>query len=673
MKTTSKWLNSYLDEDFSPEKLDSVLTLSGTEVEHTSDSNDGTVLQLEVTSNRVDCLGVRGLVREVAAVTGTADKFPTPQVVEAAGEGHAVSIDEDALEKCPQYTARIIRGVKVGPSPQWLVDRLEAIGVAAINNIVDITNLVLYEYSQPLHAFDLAKLEGGIRVRRAEAGEKFLAINHKEYELSTDDLVIADQSRAVALAGIMGGADSEISNSTTDVLLESAYFEPRGVKATGRRMDKQHSENLDSDSRYRFERGVDPCGIKAASHRAIELILELAGGEVAGPLTSAGSAADPWLRELTLRAATVERTMGAPIAIDEMARILAALGLEVSAKSDDALSIKVPSFRRDLVLEIDLVEEIGRVVGLENFESRLTLPIAQARANLELEDRKLAAEILLGCGVNEAWTDTFVADKGVATLTPWETGPALRARSPVNTHWPCIRRSLMPSLARVIGENHARSSRDVAFFEMATLTLTDRENKPATKSVVAIAGVDFFATKGVVQEFLTRMGVSDVEWQAQDFGLFAKGEGLVLRVGDKVLGYLGRTSAAVEKEYDLIMPATLCELDFEVIVEARERVPMLAPIPRFPTVDRDLAVVVEDAITWEQINQAVHAVDAPHLKGVTFFDEFRGKQIPKGKKSLAFAMVFRDDTRTLVSEEVDDQVKAIIESLTTQCGAEVRS
>ncbi|MCA8938199.1 MAG: phenylalanine--tRNA ligase subunit beta [Planctomycetes bacterium] len=675
MKTTTNWLNSLLKSSFTEKELNDALTLSGTEVEHVTPSPDGSVLQLEITSNRVDCLGVRGLAREVAAVKGLALELPSAAEVDAQGEGLPVEIEADAIEACPHYTGRIIRGVKVGPSPDWLKQRLEAIGVTPVNNLVDITNYVLFEYSQPLHAFDLGKLKGGIVVRKAEAGEKFLAINHKTYELCPDDLVIADQERAVALAGVMGGADSEISGATTDVLLESAYFAPRGIKATGRRMDKQHSENLDSDSRYRFERGVDPAGAIAASNRAIELILEIPGGRVEGPISEAGAAADPWLRTVELRSASIERTLGSSVDVGRVQAILQTLGLRVEREAADAFAFGIPSFRRDLEREIDLVEEIGRVVGLGAFESRLILPIASARPEPFLEDRQEIAAILRGAGVNEVVTDTFVADKGSATLTPWPSGPALRARSPINTHWPCIRRSLMPSLARILGENLSRNGREILVFEQASLTLTNQSGEPAplSRNVVALAGPDFFVVKGAIETLLSRLGVHAVEWKRSEFGLFSEGEAAELWLEGRVVGFCGLSSSTVQKEYQLARPIALAELDTQALVDARQRVSMFKPLARFPAVKRDLAIVVEDAVLWADIEGAVRALNTPHLRGLEFFDEFRGKQIPAGKKSLAFAMVFRDEERTLVSSEVDEQVSKIIEALKATCGAEIRA
>jgi len=675
MKATHQWLASYVDAKRSAREVADLLTMSGTECEHFAElGKKDAVMQFEITSNRVDCLGMLGLARELSALTGTKVAVPEAKFEAKGKTGVSVKIEKNALEKCPHYTARVIRGVKVGPSPKWLKERLEAIGVATINNVVDVTNYVLFEYSQPLHAFDLKHLaDDSIIVRCAKKGEKFTAINHREYELNSDDLVIADAKRAVAIAGVMGGLESEVSESTVDVLLESAYFEPSGVKATGRKLDKQHSDNLDSDARYRFERGVDPAGVHAASDRAVALIIEVAGGEVEGDLVEAGAAAEPWLRELNLTSKAIERTLGTDVSMKRCKELLAPLGLEVIDSKKSSLTLRVPSYRRDLVREIDLVEEIARLQGLDQFEPRLAVPISPSRKDGYEEDRDRAHALMIGMGFDEVVSDAFVPAVGAFALTPWNTGPALQARSPINSACPALRQSIMPSLIKVFAHNERQGNHGVKLFETSGVTLTEAGggwNEPFT---LGIAGPDYACVKGAVDHLLARLRISDIELSACDFALFESGRGAELKHEGKRIGVVGEISKAAVKEFDLRGPMAVAELALDAAIALKLTVMKFEALPRFPIIQRDLALVLDEDVSWATIESICKSTDAKHLRSVKFFDEFRGKQVAKGKKSLAFNLVFRNDERTLTGEEIDGEMKGIIEALQKKTGGELRA
>lgn len=679
MKTTQDWLESYCPVGISANELADMITNAGLEVEHLAPSPNGKqVLTIEVTSNRVDALGNLGLARELAALKQVT--LELPKVHEASSTGAArvpVTIDSDALALCPHYTAHLIKGVKIGPSPAWLRDRLEAIGCASINNIVDITNYVMFECSQPLHAFDYDKLRGGlIRVRRAQPGEVFHAINHRDYKLQPDDLVIADAEGPVALAGVMGGAESEISSRTVNVLLESAYFEPAGVKATGRRMDAQHSDNLDSDSRYRFERGVDPAGAMWAAKRAVALILELAGGEVAAPVSEAGGAPAAWLRELTLTSKALARTLGADVPMEHVAKRLAGLGLEILTSSADAVSVRVPSFRRDLEREIDLVEEIARLEGLNSFEARLSVPVASSRADSLREDTRKLRQLLLGMGFDEALTDTFVPAQECYLWSPWsEASGATRldARAPVNVQRPAIRGSILASLVAAYALNARQGQRDARLFECSTVTIASGTATPADLLLAALVSPDFDTAKGAVNALFARLHLHGVEWKALDATpLSLKGEAAEALVNGQRVAIVGRFAPAAQKALDVPDRPGFAELLLPRFTAARTRVPLMQALPRFPQVERDLAVVVDENVTWATIEACAKELGGADLRSTRFFDEFRGKQIPAGKKSLAFSLVFRNDERTLVSDEVDASVGAVVEALKSRHGAELR-
>jgi phenylalanyl-tRNA synthetase beta chain len=675
MKTTAKWLSEMVPTGLAPRELASLLTNVGHEVEAVQELPGGdTMFRLEITSNRTDCLGVLGLAREVSARTGKPVVWKLPELPPASGDpGVAVTIDGAAATKCPFYSAQIIRGVKVGSSPEWLRERLAAVGCASVNNIVDITNYVMFELSQPLHAFDLARVGGRkINVRLAAPGEVFNAINHRAYKLSADDLVIADAQRAVALAGVMGGADSEISVSTTDVLLESAYFEPQGVKATGRRCDPQHSDSLASESRHRFERGVDSAGALAASRRAATLIIELAGGTLVGAPVCAGTEPPHWVGEVTLRGASVARTLGDSVPADTCAAILTGLGLKLTASTGEAQTFRIPSFRRDLVAEIDLIEEIARVHGLEKFAPRLTIPVARSRREPEDEARERIRSLLLSTGFDEVITDTFVSATGASAHTPWPSDAPLEARVAINANWPCLRRSVIPSLVRVWANNTRHGSNDVRLFEQAGVTLT-KGGTARELNVVGCIGPNYFAVKGALEGLFARLGLPSVTVAPHDFALFAPGRGAAVHCNGKLLAVLGEVSDEVMREFDLAHRCGVAEIDVAAVIALRTVTPRFAPLPRFPEVTRDLAVVLDESVTWESIGARAKAHGGRHLRDVRFFDEFRGKQIPAGKKSVAFSLMFRDDERTLVGAVVDASVAAVVEALKTGLGAVLRA
>ncbi|MCK6438894.1 MAG: phenylalanine--tRNA ligase subunit beta, partial [Planctomycetes bacterium] len=674
MKTTHQWLESICPTGLSAREVADILTFSGTEVEHMTEVGADTAFQIEVTSNRVDCLGVIGLAREIGAVTGRPLKLPearfTPRIEK---HGVTVEIEPSAIGACPWYTAQIIKSVHVKPSPDWLKNRLEAVGIASINNIVDITNFVMLEYCQPLHAFDLDHLhENRIVVRMGRKGETFTAINHKVYELSPADLVIADADRAVAIAGIMGGVDSEVTRDTVDVLLESAYFEPLGIKASGKKLDRQHSDNLASEARYRFERGVDPQIAIAASRRATKLILEIAGGETIGELLVAGKEGKPWLRDLRMRVSAVERSLGSPVPAKRCAEILGGLGLQIVAVSESELTVRVPSFRRDLEREIDLVEEIGRIEGLDKFPSRLTLPVSRSRPNPLQEDVQLTRDIMRGLGFDEALTDTFVPRDGAHALSPWETAAPLEARVAMNLARPALRTSVIPSLVGAYALNERRGNKGVRLYEIASAILTNSKGETtAEKKVLALVAPDFDAIKGALDALFERLHIPALELADGGFALFAGGSCAEYRVDGKRVGVLGKISDAATREFDIAHPCAAAEIDLVPLLEKRARAPRFVHLPRFPEVSRDLAVVVDETVRWAAIADLATKHGGQHLREVRFFDEFRGKQVAKGKKSIAFALRFRDDNRTLTGDEVDAAVKTIVNALSKSLGAEL--
>ncbi len=684
MKTTYQWLESYLKSGKKPEELASLLTFSGTEVEElkTLPDND-VVMALEVTSNRTDCLGALGLARELS--TCLSIPLIEPEVYSSfsqAEPGFQVSIQDESLLACPFYSAQVIRDVRVGPSPEWLQKRLEALGCACVNNIVDITNFVLFEYSQPLHAFDLQALpQPEITVRQARADETFKALNHRSYRLDPSDLVITSGQEVVALAGIMGGLTSEVSDSTIDILLESAYFTPKGIKATGRKLDQQHSDILFSESRFRFERGVDPAGALKAIQRATQLILEIAGGKAIGTPLRAGEAQALWREKLAFRPSSFERIMGKSISLERSKQIFSLLGLRAnSTEQSDFIEVEIPSFRPDLKREADLIEELARIEGLDSFPARVHLPLVASARNSAQEISQKACDIIRGFGFNEALTDTFVPTQGAYALSPWTEQTPLEARSPVNQKRPALRCSLMPSLIEAFTHNLRHGNTELSLYEKANIILPNPQTTqaPEEREVLALIGADFFSIKGALTGLFKRLHIPNLEAYPFAFPLFGEDSGLGYWSKDQnqettqPLAIFGLLDQSIQTTFDFIGPCALAEINLTPLLRLRQTSPRFRPLPRFPEINRDLAFILDQDIPFADVQKLSEQHAGKFLRSLTFLDEFRGKQIPKGKKSLAFRLCFSAEDRTLEHDEINVFIREIVDAFKKKFQAELR-
>ncbi|HEY2148283.1 MAG TPA: phenylalanine--tRNA ligase subunit beta, partial [Pirellulales bacterium] len=531
---------------------------------------DDLAIDLEVTSNRPDCLGHIGIAREAAVLLSRPLKLPpaNPRAGKTtASELTRVTIESPAL--CPRYTARVIRGVKIGPSPKWLVARLATLGIAAINNVVDITNFVLMECGQPLHAFDLAKLEGReIIVREARPGEPFEAINHKTYELEAGMCVIADRRRPVALGGVMGGADTEVSLATTELLIESAEFDPLSIRTTARRL------NLHSDSSYRFERGVDPEGVDGASRRACELILELAGGELAAGVVDVGRQ-PPSRAPIVLRLSQLKRIVGIDFDPAEVRRILTALGNRELRADAERVEVVPPSWRRDLTREIDLVEEVARIHGYDEIPEDVGVPMAaSARQRIDLVLAKVR-QALLGAGLDEAMTISVVEQAASDAFSPWTDSPPLQLSTPILRRADLLRRSLVPSLLIARRTNETLANPPVELFETARVYLPKAGGLPDEELMLAItSGRDFLAVKGILEAVLESLNpAANLEVADFEHELLAADRACELRLDGERFGFLGELSPAGFKQFELRGPTTVAEARIALL----EKIANLAP------------------------------------------------------------------------------------------------
>jgi phenylalanyl-tRNA synthetase beta chain len=671
------WLNQYVKLDMQPDALADRLMMAGLNHEETHALGADLALNLEVTSNRPDCLGHLGIAREISVLFDRPLTIPAAAPSASAASAETLArISVENPSECPRYTARVVTGVKVGTSPAWLVRRLATLGVATINNVVDITNYVLFECGQPLHAFDLARLAGRrIIVRQARAGESFVAINHKSYALDPSICVIADAERAVGLGGVMGGAETEVSNTTTELLIEAAQFDPLTIRNTARKL------NLHSDSSYRFERGLDPQGVDWASRRCCELILELAGGQLAGAVIDVGQ--QPVERQpIALRFAQLRRVLGIDVESGEARRILGALGCRELRGDTSRVEVIPPPWRRDLTREIDLVEEVARIHGYDKIPEDVSVPMATSHRTEA--DRVLARvrSALTAAGFDEAMTLSVVEEAWSEAFSPWTSAPALRSSMPVLRRADRLRRSLVPSLLGARQTNESLSNPSAELFEIAHVYLPrDGGQLPNERLMAAmVSGSDYFAVKGAIEGLIAVLHPAAVlTARPSRQPLFDSQRSVELRVqkpdGDELLlGYLGEMSAAGLERFDLRAAATAAELDLATLAAIANLVPQYRPAPVFPAVTRDLNLVVDERVQWSDVARTVRAAATPYAEAVEFQDVYRDRQrLGAQKKSLLFTLVLRSRDGTLTGDEADSVRALVVDACRQAHGAELRA
>ncbi|QDU45639.1 Phenylalanine--tRNA ligase beta subunit [Symmachiella dynata] len=666
------WLKEYVPLEMSADDLTDKLTLSGLNLEGTEAFPEDLGIDLEVTSNRPDCLGHLGVAREIAALYDKPITIPDAQPSESAAKtAEATSVEIECDDLCPQYIARVVRGVKVAESPDWLKSRLETLGIRPINNIVDISNYVLMECGQPLHTFDMDKLhEGRIVVRRAQPGEKLTAIDQRDYELQPEMCIIADADRPVAIAGVMGGLETEISAATTNVLIEVADFRPLSIRNTARVL------NLHSDSSYRFERGVDPHGMDWASRRCAELILELAGGELLEGAVVTGAGRTPNSDPVELRFSQISRILGIDVEPNEVVRILTDLGLELQGEASAASCRFVPpSWRRDLTREIDLIEEVARIYGYEQIPEDVLVPLTASSKRVFDHVADRVHNALNGNGYFESITMTFVDDDLLALFRPTGEGEPLRVEHSSRKRENILRQSLIPSLLQSRRENEKRGTFNARLYEISNVYLAaspgDRSGEPTRLSLVS--GDSFFDVKGIVELLAKAVNhQSLVEVRPCELPSFAAGRGCEVLLNGQLWGWLGEIAADIKDKLNLRDDVTVAELDFGMLDRTADLTPQFVPTPQYPSSDRDLNFILDDATTWQQVAQTVKAAAGPLLEDLRFDSQFRGKQIPTGKKSYLLTARYRAADRTLTAEEVDASQQAVIAACREQLGAELR-
>ena len=643
---------------------------------------EDTVLDIDVTPNRGDCLSILGIARELAALTGVRLLRTRSALRERgapAADAVVVRIEDPA--GCPRYAARVVRGIRVGPSPRWLEQRLRAVGLRPINSVVDVTNLVMIERGQPLHAFDYDRLaRPEIVVRRARDTASMRTLDGVERRLASDDLLITTGAEPIAIAGVMGGQDSEVSERTTSVLLESAQFDPTSVRRTARRLE------LRSEASYRFERGVDIEGVPPAADRAAMLLAQLAGGEVAPGLVEAYPAPLP-PHAIHVRPKRVEDILGVRLSRSEMTGSLKALGAAVTGAPAGALAVTPPSYRSDLRREIDVVEEIARVVGYQRIPA--TMP-AVALEGGRLPDRlrweRELKRVLATYGFYEAVTQSFAATRTNQLLPGLGVdGAAVVVANPVNRDEPELRRSLLGGLLSTWRTNRNQGARGVAAFTVGRVFWRTDSTHEGWRLAGVLAGElphrglgavrapAFADIKGAVEGLLERLHVADrVQWERWEGAPFHPGKTARLHCNGDLVGVVGALHPEVEFALDLDAGGWVFELDTEKLLPYCPPRFLFSGLPRFPAVARDVAVVVDEDFASDRVVQFVRQWRPELVEDVALFDAYAGAPIATGRKSLAYTISYRAADRTLTDDEVNGLHAELTAALTRQLGVELR-
>jgi len=657
MLISLEWLRHYVDIDVEPARLAHALTMAGFPVVAAEERADGDVqLDVEITSNRPDLQCHVGIAREVATMLGGEIRLPDVALPELSSDRIDVAVE--APDLCPLYTARVIRGVTVGPSPEWLSRALERAGQRSINNVVDVTNFVMLEGGHPLHAFDLSKLRGAKLTARRAGGEALKAIDESLLTLAADDCAIADAKGPVALGGVMGGLDSEVTGATVDIALECALFDPIAIREASRR----HS--IRSESSFRFERFVDPARARWSSDRAAALLVECAGAMAVGPICEAGPDAAVHSAVVTLRASQLERVLGVPVEEPEIVRVLTTLGM---TRGDDpapgTTSWTAPSWRPDLCEEIDLVEEVARITGFDRIPDAVRIPVRPQVIDESARAARRLRESLVAAGLRECCTEPFVGE-GHVDIALVRDEPGLVVLNPMRADESQLRRSVLGPLLRVVRGNQDRGVGQVRFFETAPVYLrAAKGDAPDERLLTGIVVTGGYAdVKGPVDAAFERGAPAPLR----------SDRSATLRMGDDVIGYVGELSEKAQRAFALERGVALAELRTGQLLARAVLERPYRRISRFPAVERDLAVVFDDAVLWAEIEHAVRGAAGELLASVRPFDTYRGDSIGAGKRSLALRMELRSTERTLTGDEADACVDAVLAAL-AQLGGVIRS
>ncbi|MCX5702737.1 MAG: phenylalanine--tRNA ligase subunit beta [Candidatus Omnitrophica bacterium] len=683
MKVTYNWLKDFVDIRISPRELADKLTMAGLEVAASEAKKGDFIFEIEVTSNRPDCLSVVGIAREVAAITGKKLKIATSCKLQATRKNlqpvacglQPFSIKIEDNNDCPLYIARIIKDVKVGPSPDWLKERLELIGCRSVNSVVDITNYILFSWGEPLHAFDLDKLQSReIIVRRAQKGEKIITIDGEQRILTPDILVIADKEKPIAIAGIMGGEDTEVTENTKNILLEAAVFNSLIIRRERQRL------GLQSESAYRFERGIDLGIVNKASFEAAKLIQGVAGGK---PVIVKHSGSLSIKRQsIKLELSNVEKLLGVDIGRDKIKRILNNLGLKTKTKSRNDFKFEVPSHRADVSSEIDLIEEIARISGYENIPKSSPAVSPQVGIAQMRDMVSLTKNILVGLGLNEVITYSFVDKELLKAFGIQCASDTIEIANPLNREQRILRPNLIPSLASCISYNLNQKQEYINIFEIAKVFSPSSQQENENLALgIAICGVKsllleqglikdaagFLHLKGILEVLFKRLGISDYSFTMDDT------RGMAVSINREKIGLINRLGRESLDHLDIKnKDVFVLELSLDRLLAFANLRRQFKGLPKYPGISRDISVVLKEDIAIDAILKAMRDKGLELLKEVEVVDYYKGKQIPSGFRGLTISCLYRSDERTLTEAEVNPVHALVCRVLIDRFRAQIR-
>ena len=648
-----------------------------------------TVFDIGITPNRSDCLSVMGIAREIAAMTGVKLRYPSISVRETGQDIKDItSVEILDPDLCPRYSARIIRNVTIKPSPLWMTQRLEAAGLRAINNIVDITNFVMMEWGQPLHAFDFRYLEEGrIVVRRSREGERFVSLDEKERILKSDTLMICDGVKPVAIAGVMGGMNSEVKEDTETILLESAYFNPSSIRKSAKWL------GMNTDAAFRFGRGVDPEGVIRASNRAAQLMVELAGGTVCRGCVDQYPTTVQTAKDIPLRINRVNAILGTDINAGEVVRILRSIEMEVREDSEKTYRVTPPTYRVDVTREIDLIEEVARLYGYDRI--LVTLPdvsvlTATRAGKVVLEDR--VRELLRGTGYSEMITYSFITPESVDILGLKENDERrnlVKIKNPLTEDQAVMRSTMVYGLLEMMRKNAHVGCFNLKVFEMGRIFIHQREGElPVEKNRLGglLTGLrgddlwsgkeikgDFYDLKGCIENILDDLKIKGVLFNSRHEEPFLHpGKACGIYAGDRYLGFVGEIHPHVLDKMEFKNPVMVFEVDMDVLAMCFDEKIVYHDPPKLPSIVRDVAFQVQGSVEAEEMLRLASSTDKELLEKVTVFDVYSGKSVPKGMKSLGLRFSYRAFDRTLTDDEVNEIHTAIVKEIVDVTGAKIR-
>lgn len=635
------------------------------------------ILDIGVTPNRPDGLNHIGIAREVAAICGKKLHIPTPKFHESTEKtAENISVRIDCPETCPRYAARLIRNVTLGPSPEWMQRRLEAVGMRPINNVVDITNYVMLETGQPLHAFDYDLVAGGqIIVRESQTGEKFVTLDDKSHNMQAGTVLICDAEKPVALGGIMGGLNSEVNAQTSNILLEAAYFHPENIQRSLRYL------GMNSEASMRFERGVDPNGTLHALSRATELLIAYAGGKAAtGAVDEYPNPVPPATIELDVH--KINRLLGTSLDADLMTQLLEKI--EITKNGNQVIA---PTFRPDLERVADIAEEVARLYGYENIEEVASTPVAYRRLSNPFDDFvDFVKDMLTGTGLQEVVTNSLINSEEYSKLTG---DPIYTVLNPLNADLDGLRNNLIPGLLNVVRYNLYRQRRDMAIFEISRVfhhpgSLEERAREEVHLAIILsgkregdnwLASSDeynFYDIKGFVEFLGDKISLDNFAFIPYDNPL-VETQSVKITLGNREVGFLGKLGKSIQKYYDIESPVFVAQLNLESLFESYGKTFQYQDLPRYPFVERDLALILANDIQTGDVLQTIQKSGGKLLIDTSVFDVYAGKQIESGLKSVAFRLIFQSNEKTLTEQEVNTAFDKILNAVTKSHDAKLRT